>query len=93
MAEVLSDFPAFYSGLNRFLDGQVWHLPPNEVGKSASVKRTALTSAARRRGLRIRTLVTPEGGLIVQAYGHGITSAGDVSSDTANMSTHFARLP
>ena len=92
MAEVLSEFPMVYARLDRFLDGQVWHLLPNEVGKSANVKRNALTSAARRAGLRIRTLVTAEGGLVVQAYGHGITNAGDVSSDTASIDTANSSL-
>src|SRR2546423_15428243 len=71
MAERIASFPTSRiapAHLDEWLDGAAWRLSPGEdFEASPQALRTALRNAAKRRGLRVRTRLVGDGGLVVQA--------------------------
>lgn len=57
---------------SEWLDGQIWKLTPGEdfACKPVSLRSTA-DGAARRLGLRVKTSITEDGAVILQAHQNG----------------------
>ncbi len=55
---------------NELLDGKIWELEPEDMGKaSLKTMRALLWRQARNRGMKVRTGINPKTGyLVIQAY-------------------------